>query len=618
MTTEAKNLVIAATGAPQTVAPPDPEHPDPTLVREQLERILGSSDFLGSDRTHRFLRYVVEEALAGRADRIKAFSVAMAAFGRDESFDPQTDPIVRIEAGRLRRSLERYYLVAGTADPVRIDIPKGTYVPEFSWLNPQQSDLTSNDPEQTVPIAAPGVAPPAVALHQVIGSNGFILTAVIAVILIGAAAMVMATLKTQQGSPTVAVRPALPHPAVAVLPFGISGAEQPASYLSSGMTNELIRELSQYSSIFVLGPQSIQRFGPAPDVTVVGAETGVGFVLSGDIQNEEERIRISVQLSDSKTGGVIWAEAYDRDFAVGSIFDLQVEIAREIVRRIAQPQGAIALFDWKRTRGMAPETWEAHDCVLQADELHRRVLPPAQEPAIRACLKRVVEQEPGYADAWAMLALIEIDAARFVPLALQPADSLELAHAAAERAVDLAPDSGGAHLALMMTLFFRGQVEEALAAGQVALRLSPHDPDVVGELGLRHVISGDLDAGMNLVRQAIDLYQAVPVSYRLALALAYMRQGLYQEASDAAMESGQASNFVYWSVLAAIHGKAGRLDKAREAASELLKLYPDFPRWAWTELERRNLAPELAVAMAEGWWAAGLEVSARPDTGSSF
>src|SRR3546814_2486149 len=90
------------------------------------------------------------------------------------------------------------------------------------------------------------------------------------------------------------------------------------------------------------------------------------------------------------------------------MFDLQTEIAREVVRRIAQPQGAIALFDWKRTRGKAPETWDAYDCVVQADDLRRRVLPPALAPDIRACLQRAVEQEPGYADAWVMHALVQI------------------------------------------------------------------------------------------------------------------------------------------------------------------------------------------------------------------
>ena len=77
-------------------------------VRAELDRILGSAKFDASERNRRFLTHVVEQALAGQTDRIKAYSIATAVFGRDERFDPQLDSIVRIEAGRLRRALERY------------------------------------------------------------------------------------------------------------------------------------------------------------------------------------------------------------------------------------------------------------------------------------------------------------------------------------------------------------------------------------------------------------------------------------------------------------------------------------------------------------------------------
>ena len=91
----------------------------------QIALILNSADFDATGREHRFLSHVVEETLSGRGDRIKAYSIAVEVFGRGESFDPQTDPIVRIEAGHLRRALERYYLTAGHADPILITIPKG-------------------------------------------------------------------------------------------------------------------------------------------------------------------------------------------------------------------------------------------------------------------------------------------------------------------------------------------------------------------------------------------------------------------------------------------------------------------------------------------------------------
>ena len=107
--------------------------PTPHEVREALEALLASPHLDASDRRRAFLRYIVEETLAGRADRLKGYSVAISVFGRDESFDSNTDPVVRLEARRLRRDLDSYYVDAGSRDRVRITIPKGAYVPSFEW-----------------------------------------------------------------------------------------------------------------------------------------------------------------------------------------------------------------------------------------------------------------------------------------------------------------------------------------------------------------------------------------------------------------------------------------------------------------------------------------------------
>jgi adenylate cyclase len=128
-------------------------------VRAQLERLVTSPDFDAPARARRFLRYIVEETLAGRADRIKAYSVGTEVFERDANFDAQSDPVVRIEAGRLRRALDHYYLVAGLADPVIIDVPKGAYVPHFTLRAVQE--VEAMDPRApATPLPEAPVAPP--------------------------------------------------------------------------------------------------------------------------------------------------------------------------------------------------------------------------------------------------------------------------------------------------------------------------------------------------------------------------------------------------------------------------------------------------------------------------
>jgi GAF domain len=100
-------------------------------IREQLERILGSNTFRDSLRLTRFLTFVVDTTLAGRRERIKAYTVAVEALGRKTDFDPQSNAIVRVEAGRLRDALARYYAGGGANDAVIIDMPRGAYVPAF-------------------------------------------------------------------------------------------------------------------------------------------------------------------------------------------------------------------------------------------------------------------------------------------------------------------------------------------------------------------------------------------------------------------------------------------------------------------------------------------------------
>src|SRR3954468_1533183 len=108
-------------------APPDAEQD----ARRQLERVLGSVAFRQVDRLKRFLRFTVSESLAGRGDQLKEYVIGVQVFDKDSSFDPRADPIVRVQARRLRARLVRYYREEGGSDVVLIELPKGAYTPVF-------------------------------------------------------------------------------------------------------------------------------------------------------------------------------------------------------------------------------------------------------------------------------------------------------------------------------------------------------------------------------------------------------------------------------------------------------------------------------------------------------
>jgi hypothetical protein len=109
----------------------DTSQVSPADVRAQLERMLASETFRGAERSKTLLSFIVEEALHGRSDRLKDYTLGAEALGRGDKFDPRVDPIARVEASRLRSRIDLYYATEGAGDPLRILLPKGGYVPQF-------------------------------------------------------------------------------------------------------------------------------------------------------------------------------------------------------------------------------------------------------------------------------------------------------------------------------------------------------------------------------------------------------------------------------------------------------------------------------------------------------
>lgn len=118
-----------------------PDAPPEGEIREALARVLASADFPASARNRRFLSFVVSRVLDGDLASISAYAIATEVFGRAAGFKPSEDPIVRVEAGKLRQDLETYYLKSGRGEPLRIEIPRGGYVPIFERSAPADENF---------------------------------------------------------------------------------------------------------------------------------------------------------------------------------------------------------------------------------------------------------------------------------------------------------------------------------------------------------------------------------------------------------------------------------------------------------------------------------------------
>ena len=577
------------------IAKPWASSPSADEVRAQLARILGSIEFVAPERARSFLRYVVEQTLAGHADRLKGYNIATAVFQRDAGFDAQADPVVRMEAGRLRRALERYYLVAGQADPVLIEVPKGGYVPTFA-CRPCTTDAPPSASE----------APP---------RSGTLVHALPASVILAGLAFIagvlgLLTLHRPPVSVPVAESAVPDQPTLLVVPFTSLGDRDDARLYAAGVTEEILTQLSRYKDLAVLGRETTHSVASAGDAGSIARELAARYALSGSLRISGSEVRVASRLVDTDTGTVLWAQTYEEDLRAKELFAIQENIALRVATAVAQPYGVVFQSDLQRTASQPPDDLEAYACTLRFYVYRAR--PSAEAHALVCqCLERAVDRYPGYATAWAMSSLLALDEDRFAfnPRPGEPAP-IERATLAARRAVDLDADNARALQALMMTHFFRGEVKEAVRVGELAMAAHPHDSELLSEFGVRVALAGEWQRGQELVERALARDPAYAGYYHAALGLiAYMQRDLAR--AEAEIRQADLTQFsIYHGLAAIVYAERGHLAEARREAALFSELHPAFLANLDAELRKRNLRREDRLRLVQGLLKAGVAVPA--------
>jgi TolB-like protein len=588
---------------------------DPGAVRVQVARILASSDFKAAERNRRFLSYIVEETLAGRGDRIKAYNVAMAVFGRDDSFDPQSDPIVRIEASRLRRSLEHYYLLAGKDDPVRIEIPKGGYVPSFDRLSDEKILLPCEPRPAAAPLPArwPRLERP---------SAGVLLlgVALLGAMALGWLASATGGLWPGESAPTsdgaMQVAALRQGPAILVAPFEDEGGVSAHRGLSGGFTREIIAGLTRFSDLFVFGPETAFRHGGAADLRGMAAELGVDFIVAGGV-TVSDRFRVTASLIDANSGRYVWSGKFDGNLAAAEVIKIRDDLADQVVRELARPYGVIFNEQASEIQGKAPQSFTSYECVLSFYQYWRSYDADLYSP-VRDCLERAIIADPDYADAFSSLALVYADAYRFnFGEETIPPDVLPRAMELARRAVDLAPDSSHSYQALHLVHWLMNDVEGSFGAAERGLALNPNDTELMADLGLRYSLRTLWDKGLPLVEQAFARNPAQPGQYRIAPFLHHYIHGRYQDALAEAKKIGVPGVIYNHIALAMAYAQVGRTEEADAEVDQILAIDPAYGDHVIADLQKRNVHPDLIRAVVDGLKKAGLEAGGSPKRGNS-
>jgi TolB-like protein len=571
-------------------------------VRAQLEILLASSDLDAPARARRFLRYVVEETLAGRAERIKAYAIGTEVFERSADFDAQSDPVVRIEAGRLRRALERYYLSDGLSDPVVITIPKGAYIPHFAWRTPQAAEA------HPVPAAAPPEPP--------VGSpprrrTPWLAAAPIAIACLAFLAGLVLWGPWRDGaSRTPQASAPLPPggPTLVVMPFAALGEPSAGRTYADGLTEEVLSQFTRFKEITVLGRETSRSIPPGAEAARLRHDFGVRYVLEGSVRAAAHRLRITGRLLDAETGAVLWSQTYDEDLQVRDLFTIQDDVARKVATAVAQPYGIIQRADQTRTGTRPPDDLEAYGCTLRFYD-YRAALSEESHAAIRTCLERAVALHPDYATAWAMLSVLYLDEDRFgFNPRTGPAAAIQRSLEAARRAIRLDPENVRSLQALMMALFFAQQPDEALEVGERAVALNPNDTELLGEFGTRLGQAGAWQRGAELLEQALARNPGHSGYYSGTLAVYAYMQHDYARAESLIRQAALEKFPLYHFVAAVIYAQLGKASEAAEARDEFLRMRPTiFERWD-DEMAKRNYRPEDAAHFAEGARKAGFPV----------
>lgn len=585
------------------------EDPAPTgdEVRAHLQKLLESRDFESSARNRRFLQYVVEETLQGNGGRIKAYNIAIAAFDRGEDFDPLTDPIVRIEASRLRRSIEHYYLTAGKDDPIRIDVPKGSYVAVFARAAPAEEprpqvpvDRPRAD-QADIPSIAPPPAPP-VSAQRPIGRWALAAVVAAAVLWFGIA-QIWDVVGARDAGDT------LPRgPRIAVYPFEAISDSTAQSFVGPGMTYGLIAALTRFNDLFVYGPDTSLYLGAHKQEP---AESGikVDYALTGTVFSTATNVRVSAMLADVRTGRYVWSWSSERPLTPTNLRAAQTSIAEEVARAVAQPYGSVFERSAQDIAGKPARDLLSYECVVRFQQYWRAYDARMYDDLV-ACMTATIERDPTYARAYSGLALLYVDAYRFgygaEKLSFDPVErALELAGTA----ISLEPNASEGYLALSVARWFDRNTEGALEAARQGLALNPNDTILLGELGIRYALLARWAESKAMTDRLFALNPRAPTGYRRATVLnAYMRCDY--ETALTELLAAEAPLTIYDYVFRAMtYAQLGDVARARAAVAQIQAIDPGYGARVAEDFRKRNADPTIVRAIVDGLAKAGLPAS---------
>jgi adenylate cyclase len=394
------------------------------------------------------------------------------------------------------------------------------------------------------------------------------------------------------------------RPAIAVLPFDNLSGDPEQEYFVDGIAEDLITRLSSWRWFPVIARNSSFVYkGKAVDVKKVSQELGTRYVVEGSVRKAGDRVRISAQLIDASTGGHVWAERYDRELR--EVFALQDEITEAIV---ASMWPELRRFERDRAARKEPQDLDAWDRV-QRGFWHFYQSTRQDNRKARSLFESAAELDPHLSTAFSGLAWTHT-----ADIINQWTDSPTQAAGklldAAQRSVALDERDSDGQVTLGGAYALTGQQDKAIAALELAVQLNPSSAFAHTNLGLILARGGRPDDAIASHEKAMRLSPQDPMmwTFLFGIAMAHFVAGRYEEAVKWAQRSTQRrADFVLpYRFLAASYAHLGRLDEARTALQEVLRLTPEFSLGSLQTI-MLGADSDFVTRMTEGLRKAGLK-----------
>ena len=562
-----------------------PGQPSPEECKSALERILASRVFEQAGRASEFLRFVVDQTLAGRGDRLKGYTIAVEVFDKPETFDAQSDPLVRVEAGRLRRRLVEYYHGDGQTDLVRIELPRGGYAPSFAY---------SAKPAPVVPVRR----------RRRLARRMFA-AAIISIVTLLTWNVVNRGL-TPDSDP-VAAAPARsdPGPRVLVMPFTNLSGNGDLDAFAGGVTEEVILTLVAFNIVATASPGADAESAALPDLR---ARYDVGYVLLGSVRADGNLARVTTRLVDTELGTQLWTATYDEELDATTGLAAQERIAQGIAAIVSSPYGPVYAHEAGLYADKPADTLNPYECLLRFYTYAREFDAVGHADSV-LCMERLASIAPNRPEAWSALAVLYLHERTFgYGRDVDRSTALQRALEAARKALDITGDDRVAAVAMAGIHQSAGNREAFERAAERVLEIEPVHPAMRGQIGYLYVVAGDWQRGLPLVERAISETAIVPGWYYSAHAFRYLLTGDYEQALDWALQIDAPRWFAAPMTAAAAAALAGRTEIAERETARLLELDPDFAVTGRAQLDAWGLDETLRATLIEGLRLAGLAV----------